>query len=245
MGLGIGIRPGVVDFKREIASAGSYPTDGLIARWTFDSTLGNSYGRPITLAIKTGTVDFSTGKIGNCAVFDGTNGVYTNDTSILTIFQARNQWSVSFWGVMDASRTGSGQHYFWSCSKNADQYPYTRSQVASIADGLDINTVRFQSSPKINQTTPVSKPGPVNWFHFASTFDGTRVKDYLNGSLVGTSGDDTDNMGTSNNEFGIGYRPQSSNNIFKLIGKIDTMYVYNKALSSSEVAQLWNGGKGI
>lgn len=243
------LRPhGIFDYKIEMGGAPtpSYPTDGLIARWTFDSTLGNSYGRPITLGIKTGTVDFSTGKIGNCAVFDGTDGVYTNDTSILSIFQARNTWTVAFWGVMDASRTGSGQHYFWSCSKNADQYPFTRSQVSSIAGGLDINTARFQSSPAINQnTTPVSKPGPVNWFHFASTFDGTRVKDYLNGSLVGTSGDDTDNMGTSNNEFGIGYRPQSSNNLFKLIGKIDTMYVYNKALSQSEIEQLYNGGSGI
>jgi hypothetical protein len=238
---------GIADFKIEVTGStpATYPTDGLLARWTFDSTLGDSAGGNKTLILKKGAVAYDTGKVGNCLKCDGDDGVYTADASIMTIFQARNTWSVSFWGVEDASRTGSGQHYFWACSKNADQSPYTRSQVSSEADGLRINCARFQSSPAIGQYTTSVSPSPMTWFHHVSVFDGTYLWDYFNGTVNSSTAGDTDNMGTSNNEFGIGYRPQSTNNLFCLIGKIDSLYVYNRVLTASEVSQLYNGGAGI
>lgn len=51
-------------------------------------------------------------------------------------------------------------------------------------------------------------------------------------------------MGTTTIRMGFGYRVESTGNS-KFKGYIDMAYFYNKALSASEVSQLYNGGSGI
>ena len=76
---------------------------------------------------------------------------------------------------------------------------------------------------------------PNNWYHLVATYDGTRIRTYLNGALVasgspisGTIKDTTANLtlGTSNG----GY----------LNGSLDEVTIFNKALSDQEVLTLYN-----
>ncbi|MFZ2189783.1 MAG: LamG-like jellyroll fold domain-containing protein [Candidatus Magasanikiibacteriota bacterium] len=76
-----------------------------------------------------------------------------------------------------------------------------------------------------------------NWYHIASTYDGTNFKMFVNGSLVATStGSATIDSNTNPLRIG-GY----SSNYFK--GSLDDVRVYNRALSVKEVTQLFSLGK--
>ncbi len=71
---------------------------------------------------------------------------------------------------------------------------------------------------------------PLNWYHFALTYDGKRLNLYLNGKLVNT-------------RRVVGNIPQNRNNIYvgyNFRGLIDELKVYNRALSPAEVKALYN-----
>ena len=73
---------------------------------------------------------------------------------------------------------------------------------------------------------------PGNWYHFVGTYDGTKIRAYINGSLI----QETSLSGPMNN-------PNSPLNLGGLspywIGSLDDVRVYNRALTDTEVAQLY------
>ena len=77
------LRPhGIFDYKIEMGSTPtpSYPTDGLISRWTFDETLEDDYGSVDLTYIALGAASptYADGKIGKCIYFAQNGGVYTD-----------------------------------------------------------------------------------------------------------------------------------------------------------------------
>ncbi len=78
------------------------------------------------------------------------------------------------------------------------------------------------------------------WHHGVTTFDGTYVRFYLDGRLVGTSGTVTAGVTThftENNKIGS-YLGSSS----YFTGQIDEVSIYNYALTATQVKTLYNGG---
>ncbi len=76
------------------------------------------------------------------------------------------------------------------------------------------------------------------WTHVCYVWNGTNVSIYGNGAAVATtsSSDSVANVST------IGARDASGNGNWD--GKIDDMRVYNRALSATEVKQIYNTGQG-
>jgi hypothetical protein len=97
--------------------------------------------------------------------------------------------------------------------------------------------VRDNSSNN-HDVTLSSIPSFNQWFHTAMTYDGTTMKVYLNGALNGsTQFSGTIEQSTQSLRLGQGI----GNEYFP--GKIDDVRIYNRALSATEVKQLYNAGR--
>ena len=77
------------------------------------------------------------------------------------------------------------------------------------------------------------------WYHVAGAYDGSQMKVYVNGNLVGTpSSVSVPIAGTDGVGLSVGWRP--SVNYFH--GSIDEVRVYDKALTQQEIAALAGQG---
>ena len=101
----------------------------------------------------------------------------------------------------------------------------------------------------VNAGESLSNLSAGQWYHFAATFDGTGTKFYRDGVLkqsVTKSG----TLSTNNEPLTIGANPDSQGKNFMefFSGAIDEVRVYNRALSSQEVSDLYaaaNGGTPV
>lgn len=84
--------------------------------------------------------------------------------------------------------------------------------------------------------TALSDKNYGSWNHFVATFDGTNYTNYFNGSLVYSS-----ELPVSLTSVNLG----SYAGIQIADGQGDEVGVWNRALSSTEVSELYNGGAGL
>ena len=80
------------------------------------------------------------------------------------------------------------------------------------------------------------------WTHVAMTFDGSIRKIYVNGVLDGEDGGPPGSFIANGDPIEIGGRSSTSDRMFK--GKMDEFKLFNRALSSQDVAQLASGALG-
>lgn len=96
-----------------------------------------------------------------------------------------------------------------------------------------------------NFTSSVSwSPSTATWYYIAVTKSGTTIKFYVNGSQQGTDQTGASSaINTSTVPFMIG--AQESDGGGPMDGKMDEWGAWNRALSGSEISQLYNGGAGL
>jgi len=101
----------------------------------------------------------------------------------------------------------------------------------------DVNGTRYFAGSEEGDTYP------EDWLHLAGTYDGSTVRFYVDGQVVGTS-DEANSILLSQDPCGlaIGNKPDANDRPFK--GTIDDVRVYNRALTAAEVAWLASGGTG-
>ncbi len=78
------------------------------------------------------------------------------------------------------------------------------------------------------------------WYQIVVIYNGTKVNSYVNGSLDRSS--DYINLAASNADIGIGGDPNGGNN-GNFAGKISSVAIYNRALTSADVQQIFAGTK--
>ena len=78
-----------------------------------------------------------------------------------------------------------------------------------------------------------------NWMHVAVSRNGRQINAYLNGNCIGSSSA-TSSARMNSGDIVIGMDPPGA--LEYLIGSMDELYLYNRALSSSEISALYNGG---
>jgi hypothetical protein len=103
--------------------------------------------------------------------------------------------------------------------------------------------VRDTSGTSYNADSPDDTLERGEWVHLAGTYDGSLVKCYIDGQVVG----DNDQaiaiaLSQDTNDLAIGNRPDANDRPFK--GTIDEVRVYGRALSAAEVAWLATDGTG-
>ena len=213
-------------FSESTPSEGSSLTNGLQAFYKLDDT-SDSSGNGNTLT-NNGDVSFASGKIGNAAVFDGSNYLATNSSS----FPAGNSdRSVSAW-----FKTNNAGNYNILLSYGSPQE--NSSFGLSVTNSGDIEFAAYSNDFQGNTFV-----ADGNWHHVVGVNSSNNGRSlYLDGILIATNSNPI-NTQTENSELKIGEWTVSFGG--SMNGQIDAVGIWNRALSDAEVAELYNTGTGL
>jgi len=173
-------------------------------------------------------ITYTTGKIGQCAVLNGSNGYINlgNDSRL----DFTGAFSIACW--VKVAVDASGYIISKNISSAADNqyaiwYNISTKKFTTIMDGVNGAT-----SDAISLDT---------WYHLVFVMDDSAVERfYLNGVASGTTNSTTFTTST-NYDVNIGRRHPNN---FYLAGNIDDFRIYNRALTTDEIAIIYNSGTG-
>lgn len=200
----------------------------LVSYWKLDESSGNASDSVGSNTATNSNVTYGTGKINNGAIFNGSSSAFTFATVPVT---GSSSFSVSFWLKAGSLVSGmSALHFGTDASNQAfNVYLDASSKIAANFTG---------GGGQVTSTTSLS----TSVFQlFTLTYDGTNVRLYVNGTLENTSSSYTSaNIGTTNKFIG-----KYAGNTNWWNGSIDEIGMWSRALTGSEVTQLYNGGAGV
>jgi len=201
---------------------------GLVAWWQGEGNVndiaGTNNGTPLY-----GTT-FAPGKVGWAFSFDGINDLIEVQSSPAVSFASNAPMSVELW----ANRTGSApiMHLLGKricCITNAGQINY--QMYFSPGGGVAFGPGDGQHDAATRADMPTN-----TWTHIVATSDGSNIRIYTNGFLAGTA---TGNLGPPNT-FPLTIGGSAIYERFN--GLIDEVSLYDRALSSTEIAALFAAG---
>ncbi|MGC9603476.1 MAG: LamG domain-containing protein [Minisyncoccia bacterium] len=208
-------------------------TNGLLGEWKLDESTGtvayDATGNKYNGTLVSGpTRATSTCKIANCLNFDGS----TNYVDVGVNFPQTTQRTYTWWHYISAN--GSAvfpiplSHGGYSDGIRVLWRDDTDDMVdVQITTGSDTVPTLILQSPSVDQVGV--------WYYYAVTYDGlTTGKLYRNGVLVDTKTNGTGAIKATASHLYIG----KGQYLWK--GSIDDVRIYNRVLSASEVAQLYN-----
>jgi len=210
-------------------------TDNLVSYWKLDESSGNAADSVGSNTLTNTSVSYVTGKIGNAAQFgSGKKLTSPNDTSLNT-----SNFTLSAWV------------YFTG----------TNSQQSRIAERDDVSTERLWIATTGESNTTFdfyawnstgtlfsANGGGTNlsqnaWHHVVATWDGSYIKRYVDGSAYGTDLSVSGSLKGATEPLTIGNDTYGINRY--LAGNIDEVGIWSRALTSTEVTELYNGGAGL
>lgn len=204
--------------------------DGLIGRWTFDDTATDSVGT--NNGVWTGTAAYSTGKIGKAASLDG--------SSYITLTpDGRSDFAVQEYTVSAWVRSSLGATYLpvWSYDYTSHSSPYYAQNITIYSDGRIDHSWNDGSYLGYIEAA-VGTFAADAWTHLLITFKSGEQKIYMNGELK-ISGTTSVTVSYYNQPVWIG----RANFATAPACLIDDVRFYNRALSGSEVANIYNHSK--
>jgi hypothetical protein len=204
-------------------------TEGLVGWWTFDEGSGNiaadssGNGNDGTL---NGPVEWTAdGKIGGALKFTGPyNYVQIQDSPSLDMTQ---EITIAAW--INPSWTGNNRILQKSSGGGDNQYRLLKEWGDNMVfhlPGLSPDRLEFVGLPPLGE-----------WTHLAATYDGSSMKVYYNGVVVGEM-EASGQLGTSDGTLCIGTKHETAPAGDEFNGMLDDVRIYNRALSVSEIKQL-------
>lgn len=211
---------------------------GLQAYWDFQEASGTRYdlvgSKDLT---DNNTVTSAAGKIGNAADFEADNSEYFTTTDAAAV-RIDDGWSISCWFYLESAHpSGNG----WSRILH-----YQRSGENGVGCGVynDGATPKFAvmtGSGSFGHT--LGSGNTINtgqWYHVVVYFNGASTKVYINGAAADTYSCNA--ITAPNTTFHIGRDHAGSQH---WDGLIEEFGIWNRELTSSDVASLYNSGSGI
>ena len=214
---------------------------GLVGWWTFDGEdvvngvirdkSGNgNHGNPINIATST---FYDVGKVGQGGRFDGVND-YVSVSDGGNVFTSG--YSSSFWFNKPSSGVQGIILGQWGAAGAGNA-----SWAVTVEVNNKLNVAHYNTTDGTNfRSDTVTTINTNKWYHVVSVYDGSNIYFYVNGSFSSSGS--------------IGAEPQESNyNIWigdsftglgNFNGSLDDVRIYNRALSASEVSQLYNSTAG-
>ena len=188
------------------------------------------------------SVAFNTGKVNNAADFGASN---TNKSLTIADNLGIDGGNCSLSAWVNVTTAPTSGNYMVLVS----QYSDTSSKVAyQIAYFNDAGTLKLLfgrervavAADRIYYTTTLTTG---NWYHLAITYDGTNLRAYYNGSLVESPIAASGNgAGTRSSLLSVGVAYTAVNDFYS--GLVDEFGVWSKALSATEITDLYNSGNG-
>jgi hypothetical protein len=204
---------------------------GLLAYWKLDTTEWiDSTGNGNTLTAN-GAVSIVSGKINNCANFDG-----NNDEQVFMWLSRSNffnfllsNFSISQWIYFNSSGANYYQALFTTRpdggpTENSFNYGTDLNNVLGYYDGVETGNIYTFN--------------PSTWYHLVAVRDGTNISFYVNGSYI-TTAQQTNPFENQFIAMGGQYNGDEPLN-----GRIDEVGFWNRALTGAEITSLYNAGAG-
>ncbi|QTN30902.1 discoidin domain-containing protein [Akkermansiaceae bacterium] len=211
----------------------------LIGHWTFDEASGTAIGdssgmgNPGTL-VNPQPDTWITGIHGSALYFPGTTGSGSTRVDIPDSDSLRTANAITFAAWVrcdDINRDGpilakerSGANSYWFGVNN-------RSAEGAVAGNFGVLLSANGSWNLADRNQGTIPEGA--WVHLASTWDGTTVRHYLNGSELPETNTFTGPISPSSALLAIGVNSVHRNYAFK--GAVDDLRIYDEALSPAEI----------
>lgn len=217
----------ILKLKGNAAKASGKPLSGLVGWWRAEGNATDSIGT--NNGILRGTATFGPGEVGQAFSFDGTSGyVLVPNSPSLDTFS--NSLTVELW-VKPNSQTTNAEWKGIVCKGSTSW----RLQATSGASSATFSATGL---------SPQDLPGTRNindgqWHHVAAVYDGTNVYLYVDGSLDVMQAV-TGSIAQNNVPLAIGENNQPTPGHYMFDGMVDEVALYNRALSSNEIAAIYN-----
>jgi len=210
----------------------------LVGHWKFDEGSGtiaaDSSGNGNDGTLKNGPVWIRNGKIGGALSFDGVNDfVDLGPMNIIAGGSGNDGLTISIWFNAD-SMSGCGPRLISKAITSTSQSAHW--WMVSFCNNL----LRFRLKTDGSTATFIANSGTLQtsvWTHAAVTYDGKTVKIYKDGLEVGSAGKSGTISTSDSVQANIGRNPEGSNHYN---GSLDEVRIYNRALSHSEIQDLFN-----
>jgi hypothetical protein len=232
------IRHGILNYKQPIVASGGgggggWPTSGLVSRWALQSDLNDSVNS-YNFSCVAGTETYSAGISGNALVLNGTNGFTAAHSGLANTFDSTNQWSISLWQKQTVTTTDV-DYAFINVNDDGSNAAYITWHVSA----------QYANTCLMHATNCLFFPPYFNtsWHHVVILRDSTNIETYYDGDATRTGfAACSQDFGTTNFlEMNIGTGTYGS----VPTGGIQFVYVYNRAITTTEIATLYNSGTGI
>jgi hypothetical protein len=141
--------------------------------------------------------------------------------------------TLAAWVNNSAFPANSDQRIISKATGSAEQAHYWMLSQTNVGGA---QRLRFRLKTGSVTTTLVASTGdlqPNTWYHVAATYDGSTMRLYLNGVQVGSTSKTGTIATNATVPVSIGRNPEGSN---YLTGTIDDVRIYNRALSSADLA---------
>jgi hypothetical protein len=168
-----------------------------------------------------------TGRVGSAYRFDGVQDLLAlpYDPSLAT----PSAFTIAFWFQLDPtgnqvcfSSKQSGDGYSWSIELDTSKAPMVYTGVAPTDDRLYDFTAATVG----------------RWTHLATTWDGSTKRLYIDGVMQSQSAFSAITFDTNDIYFGIQRRINPTQFYYPMVGSLDEMLIYDRALSANEIATL-------
>ena len=215
--------------------------NGLIGYWPGDNDTNDYSGNSNNASWTIGSQSYAAGKFSQAFSFNGAREVSLNMNNM----PSQRIYSVSVWAKASQLNMRNGQMVGWGHDWSSDTF------TLMIGGGDNYGDVSSNQLMVLNGYWKGTGYylNDLNWHHFAATADGSSLKVYVDGVLVPNS---LTLDGTMNSYFHLGhfpggyYRSGESGAPFLryYYGLVDETAIWNRALSESEILNLYNGGAG-
>jgi hypothetical protein len=229
------------------------PINGLVGYWPFNGNANDESGNGMNGTV-TGPI-LTTDRLNkpnSCYTFNVANWSWGQGGDIIYIpFNSKmntTNISVSIWFNRNTDGTSNqGMNII-----NRFQYGYSNPNgqtwgvVVDKNSNFNLQTAVIQGASDNNQSS-IGNVGPsiaINqWYHITFTFDGTTLKQYINGVLTDNDQKAGFTLNTAGNSgISIGVSDQANGRWSPFGGKIDDFGLWDRALTQQEITALYTGG---
>ncbi len=210
------------------------PTDGLIHAWLFEETSGNQAINSMNSAyngdlLGSGRVS---GKVGNAISFDGSDDL----VDIPTFNLDGDAFTLSLWMNLASQSERDGRLISKAKSTAVDDHTFMLSTYTNKSLRFRLKTLNSGSTLEIRSNSDSFQLN--TWHHVVVTYNGSSVRILVDGIEVSDSRI-TGNIVQSNAGVALGNQPIDSGER-PLDGLLDQVRIYNRSLTTEEIALLRN-----
>ena len=204
-------------------------TESLVARYAFDGNANDGSGHGYNGTVQ-GSPTYVAGKDGQAIALDGVRQYVVVESVGITGAAPR---TIAGWAKADTTSITAWANVFGFTGPTGNGGHF---DIEAVGDSGTNATLGYYGLHRYGWEFNIL-PIDLEWHHLAASFDGTTVRWYGDGMLVGS--DDVDNVNTPG-PFHVGKR--QDNEVF-FPGAVDEVRVYSEALADGEIA--WLAGKRV